>query len=65
MVFGKSDSELDTCEFDVEGGNHFYLSVDQVLATLDNIQPEPIQMIRGVPLRANVLRNPLVMLWEL
>ena len=38
-MFGKSDSELDSCEFDVEGENHLHPSVDQVLASLDDIQP--------------------------
>ena len=39
MVLGKSDSELDCGEFDVERGNYLHFCVNQVLASLDNIQP--------------------------
>ena len=39
MVLGKGDSELNAFEFDVEGCNNFHLSVDQVLASLNNVQP--------------------------
>ena len=38
-MFGKGDSELNNCEFDVEGRNNFHLRVDQVLASLDDVQP--------------------------
>ena len=62
MVLRQCYSEFNGGEFEVEGGDHLHLCVDQVLARPDDVEPESIHMIRGLPLRVNILRNPQVIL---
>ena len=40
MVLGQGYSELDGSELEVEGRDHLHLNVDQVLARLDDVEPE-------------------------
>ena len=37
-MFGQSDPELNGGELQIEVGDHLHLSVDQILASLDNVQ---------------------------
>ena len=65
MVFGKSNPEFNGGELQIEVGDDLHLRVNQVLASLNNVETSINPNDARCASWAKVLLNPLVMLWEL